>query len=64
MFPYLSHNKRAAHRSLKGCIQSVWNEILNIKPYMVQISGTWELLLHEYWRKNMTFSERIPTHKD
>jgi hypothetical protein len=36
---------------------SMWNKILNIKPCMGQISGTWELLLREYWRKSMIIGE-------
>jgi hypothetical protein len=31
---------------------------LNIKPCMDQISGTWELLLREYWRKSMIIGEK------
>jgi hypothetical protein len=31
---------------------------LNIKPCMGQISGTWELLLREYWRKSMIIGEK------
>jgi hypothetical protein len=31
---------------------------LNIKPCMGQISGTWELLLCEYWRKSMIIGEK------
>ena len=31
---------------------------MNIKPCMVQISGTWELLLCEYWRKSMIIGEK------
>ena len=37
----------------KGCNQWVWNKIVNIKPCMGQISGTWELILCEYWRKKV-----------
>jgi hypothetical protein len=31
---------------------------LNIKPCMGQISGTWEILLCEYWRKSMIIGEK------
>jgi hypothetical protein len=31
---------------------------LNIKPCMGQISGTWELLLCEYWRKSGIIGEK------
>jgi hypothetical protein len=31
---------------------------LNIKPCMGHISGTWELLLCEYWRKGMIIDEK------
>jgi hypothetical protein len=31
---------------------------LNIKPCMGHISGTWELLLCEYWRKSMIIGEQ------
>jgi hypothetical protein len=31
---------------------------LNIKPCMGHISGTWELLLCEYWRKSMIIGEK------
>jgi hypothetical protein len=31
---------------------------LNIKPCMGHISGTWELLLREYWRKSMIIGEK------
>ena len=31
---------------------------MNIKPYMGQISGTWRLLLCEYWRKSMIIGEK------
>ena len=49
----LSQNKCAAQQSYKGCNQQIWNKILTIKLYMGQISGTWEPLVHEYWRKNL-----------
>ena len=31
---------------------------MNIKPCMGHISGTWELLLCEYWRKSMIICEK------
>jgi hypothetical protein len=31
---------------------------LNIKPCMGHISGTWELLLCEYWRKSMIIGDK------
>ena len=31
---------------------------MNIKPCMGHISGTWELLLREYWRKSMIIGEK------
>ena len=31
---------------------------MNIKPCMGHISGTWELLLCEYWRKSMIIGEK------
>jgi hypothetical protein len=34
------------------------NKILNIKPCMGHISGTWELLLCEYWRKSIIIGEQ------
>jgi hypothetical protein len=37
---------------------------LNIKPCAGQISGTWKLRLHAYWRKNMIIGETMPTYKD
>ena len=48
----------AAQWSWKWCNQWVWNKILNIKSCMGQISGTWELFLCEYWRKNMIIGEK------
>jgi hypothetical protein len=52
--PYLSQNKYAAQLSEKRCNQQVWDKILNIEPciHVAQISGTWELLMHEYGRKS------------
>ena len=31
---------------------------MNIKPCMGNISGIWELLLYEYWRKSMIIGEK------
>ena len=39
-------------------LTSLENKILNIKPCMGHISGTWELLLCEYWRKSMIIGEK------
>jgi hypothetical protein len=55
MFPYLSQKRTMI---LKGCNLRVWNKILNIKPCMGHISGTWELLLCEYWKKSMIIGEK------
>jgi hypothetical protein len=42
----------------KKLIKIVWNKILYIKPCMGHISGTWELLLCEYWRKSIIIGEK------
>jgi hypothetical protein len=56
MSPYLSQKKHAAKGSYKR-----WNEILNIKPCIDQISGTWELLMYEYGRISMVTARAIKT---
>ena len=40
-------------------LKGVCNKILNIKPNIGHISGTWELLLCEYWRKSMIINNNF-----
>jgi len=61
MSPYIPQKKCAAQQSQKRCNQQVKNKILNIKPCIGQISGTWELLICEYGRKCMVIGEKILT---
>ena len=43
--------------------QQVWNIILNNKVCIGQISGTWEILIYKFGRKNVGISEKILTSK-
>jgi hypothetical protein len=52
------HKTNVQHNDLKKDAINEWNKILNIKPCMGQISGTWEPLLCEYWRKSMIIGEK------
>jgi hypothetical protein len=47
------HKTNMLHNDFKKDAINEWNKILNIKPCMGQISGTWELLLCEYLRKRL-----------
>ena len=61
MFPYFSQNKHAAQQSEK---KQVWNNILNIKSCIGQISGTWELLIRSNGRIRLVSGEMILTSKN
>jgi hypothetical protein len=60
MSPYIYHKitKKTccstAQESYEICNQPVGNKILNIKPCISQISGTWELLLVDTCRSTWT----------